>query len=237
MAILVVLGVVAAKIYYHYINKYDDYRINHARELLADYERAAAENDFHTCLILIDSIEKEYNTFPHYRDSWEKGVLENYRSSVYLTKALFVVTDSLEKKILIKKAASHAIASAQIYLRWLHTYRSFSEEQIEAHIRDEFTAGLNEPEAVKEKMIKKRSKALTEAQYENLRRLSVSVSNLGICMRHLDKPLVAAKLYMLAVNLWEENLEARNNLHIIQGEEIEKRNILQQLFPPEKKKK
>ena len=69
---------------------------------------------------------------------------------------------------------------------------------------------------------------------ETDRRVSVCYTNLGIILRSRDDNEGAAEMYIKALELWEMNLEAENNLNRLLGRPLKKRNIIQKLFPPEK---
>jgi hypothetical protein len=41
--------------------------------------------------------------------------------------------------------------------------------------------------------------------------------------------------YQKAIDLWDQNLTAENNLNILLGKPLKKRNLIQKLFPPKRK--
>ena len=75
---------------------------------------------------------------------------------------------------------------------------------------------------------------IQDAQKEIDRRLSVSYTNLGMVYRQKELYDSAAANYIIAVELWDQNLTAENNLNILFGKPLRKRNLIQKLFPPKK---
>ena len=82
--------------------------------------------------------------------------------------------------------------------------------------------------------IKKRITEITEAQTETKRRLSVSYTNLGLVYRQQLKYEDAVLSYQKAIENWDRNLTAENNLNKLLGRPEKKRNLIQKLFPPER---
>ena len=72
---------------------------------------------------------------------------------------------------------------------------------------------------------------------ETDRRLSVCYTNLGVIERTRGNYQEAIMNYEKALNLWDRNLEAENNLNRLLGRPIKKRNLLQKLFPPDRETK
>ena len=87
---------------------------------------------------------------------------------------------------------------------------------------------------LKTKYIKARTKDIEKAILENDRRLSVCYTNLGIVFRQREQYKQAAEQYKKALELWDRNLNAENNLNVLLGKPLKKRNIIQKLFPPER---
>ena len=69
---------------------------------------------------------------------------------------------------------------------------------------------------------------------ETPRRLSVSYTNLGIMYRFREDYENAALSYKKAMDLWEDNLSAENNLNILLGRPLKKRSLLRKIFPEPK---
>ncbi len=237
MTILVFVGTGIAWIYYEGINRSVDPRIKEARKLYEKYNEYAQLSHYDSILWLMDTIESIYTSVDHYKEGYETAVLHNNRAAVYLSiylqpenKALF--GDTIEY---ISKAENAVRKSLQIYYEELNKFEGLNEMEIRKEIKDNFLRGLNEysPEK-REKFLNKRIKEIMEAQKENQSRLSVSYTNLGIIKRHQQKYDSAAIYYQQALNLWDRNLTAENNLNLLLNLPLKKRNLIQRLFPPVK---
>jgi tetratricopeptide (TPR) repeat protein len=84
-------------------------------------------------------------------------------------------------------------------------------------------------------IIRNRVKEIMSARIETPRRLSVSYTNLGIIKRHENEVEKAYDYYNKALELWDENHAAKNNMNILFGKPPEKQSVLRKLFPPERK--
>lgn len=127
--------------------------------------------------------------------------------------------------------------SIAIYSGWLKQFEDKSSEEIISIIEPEFYRGLEQyPVEKQELFINNRIEEIQQAQMETKRRLSVSYTNLGIIKRHKMRYEEAAKNYKRALDLWEENLTAQNNLNLLLGKPLEKRSFIRKLFPPERDK-
>lgn len=237
MTILVFIGLSVAWFYYNSVNKSEDPRVIQAKLLYKKFQDISETGDLEHSLQLLDSIEWIYNKYPHYKNSYELGVVHNNRSAIYLTKALHYSPDSAFRLMNIKTAGDYAQKSILVYQQWLEKYDGKTEEEIKAVLLSDFLNGLNVGESQIEKIIKKRMKETLDAQFETKRRLSVSYTNLGIVKRHQGNAEAAADLYKKALELWERNLSAKNNLNILLDQPLEKQNFIQKMFPPERKKK
>ena len=125
--------------------------------------------------------------------------------------------------------------SIEIYEAWLEQFDLKNKAEVKDLIRQPFLSGL-ERYTIEEQEIflEQRAEEIIAAQNETKRRLSVSYTNLGIIYRHREDYEKAAKYYQQAISLWSNNLTAVNNLNILLGRPLEKRNFLERLFPPEK---
>ncbi len=136
---------------------------------------------------------------------------------------------------LINLAEISSLKSIDNYQSWLRKYGEKNSIEIEKLIHDDFLEGLdNFSKEEKTKFINYRIKEIEEAQTETKRRLSVSYTNLGIIERHKLQYNLAAQHYNKAVELWDRNLTAENNLNILLSRPIKKRSFNQKLFSPEK---
>jgi hypothetical protein len=85
-------------------------------------------------------------------------------------------------------------------------------------------------------IIKNRVREIQTAQVETKRRLSVSYTNLGIIRRHENNPEEAYGYYTKALDMWSENLAAKNNINILFGRPVERQSFMRKMFPPDRKK-
>lgn len=235
MVILVVLGIIIAKLYYGNINKSEDPRIKQALVLYGNYNNYVEKNSYQNVLKLLDSIERIYRSVNHYKNSYEMGVLNNNRGAVYLSIALHECDSGNARYINLDKAEKYFKNSITIYRQWLDTFGGLNEKEIYKHIRKDFKTDNPAFKGYDVDNIRaNRVEDIIDSQTETPRRLSVTYTNLGIINRHRHQFREALSNYRQALDLWEENHTARNNLNILLGKPIQKRNILQKLFPPER---
>lgn len=193
----------------------------------------------------MDTIQKIYQEIPHYKESFELGVLHNNKAAAFITISLFKDTVEVyylmkpyslfSKDSLLSLAEKEIKSSIDLYENWLLEYDSLNELQVKEKIQLEFLNGVegldNEEQ---EGMLSVRVEEIIEAQVETKRRLSVSYTNLGIVYRHKEEYEKAANQYIKALELWEDNLSAENNLNILLGKPLKKRTLVQRLFPKRK---
>jgi hypothetical protein len=234
MGALVVLAIITAKIYYQYENDSVDPRVKPARKLYEKYNAYAQQNAFDSVYYLMETIKNIYQQFPHYRNSYEVGVLYNNLSASFLTQALYH-NDSIEKEKNILNAEVSVRKSILIYENWKNKYNGLRGDPLHASIEEDFYEGLQETDAqLKTRYVNKRMKEMAEAQEEIDRRLSVAYTNLGLIHRHREHYDSAAVQYLKAIELWDRNLTAENNLNILMGKPLRKRNLIQKMFPPKR---
>lgn len=244
MVALVLAGTITAKIYYSGLNASVDPRVKPARELYGRYNSLAQENNFTAVFQLLDSVEIVYSKFPHYKNSYETGVLWNNRAAAYITLALYKdsmpimgVTKelaSLSPDSLLNLAERASRKSIGIYQDWIEKFKGKSQEESGDLIMEDFMDGLEGSSKEKARYLKTRIKEIEDAQWETDRRLSVAYTNLGLVYRQRNDLENAAKHYAKAMELWEENLSAENNLNRLLGRPLKKRNIIQKLFPKDR---
>lgn len=233
---VVALGLGIAWQYYRGVNQSIDPRVREARQLYDTYNELAEQSQYDSVFMLMDTIGKIYASIPYYRNSYEAGVLHNNRAatclSIFLQSASFPLADTLE---LLAMAEKEVKKSIEIYEEWLSIYEGLGEGAIREQVKNDFLFGLESyDQKEQEKFLSRRVKELMEAQIENQRRLSVSYTNLGIVKRHQQKYDSAAICYKKAIELWDRNLTAENNLNILLNKPLKKRRIIESLFPPEK---
>ena len=237
MVILVAIGLTIAWIYYRLENAAVDPRIKAARILLIDYDEHMKKGKFAEGLLLLDSIEQIYLNIPCYTESFEIGVIYNNRGSAWLTMALYNTDDSLRKAemlVLAKAEIKHSIA---IYEQWIQRFDSLPEGQLQSSVVQCFPK--HDPAFQKvdyQRIIDRRLEDVKLAKIETPRRLSVSFANLGIIQRHQYQQDSAIESYIKAIKLWKRNPTAKNNLNVLLGRETEDESIIEQLFPPDRRK-
>ncbi len=237
MVVLVGIGLTIAQIYYGNKNKTEDPRVKQARVLYGKYNEYTQNKDYQHVLALLDSIETIYNSTNHYHHSYEMGVLHNNRGAIYLTIALHENDSGKTRNHYLDIAEKHFQLSIHIYESWIDTFGNMDKKSLMKKIIQDFPAddpafnGLDI-----QKIRQNRLEDIMLARTETPRRLSVSYTNTGIIHRHLYRFEKAMQHYKKALALWEKNHTAKNNLNILLGKPVEKPNILERLFPPEKEK-
>ncbi|MFC2089562.1 hypothetical protein ACFLT1_02205 [Bacteroidota bacterium] len=236
LSVIVVFSVIFSQIQYKNTNASVDPRVVNARELYQFYNTYSRQNNLDSVFILMDSIESIYATIDHYKDAFEIGVLDNNRAAAWLTIALYSeFRDSTEKDSIIGLAEEAARKSISCHEEWKASFGSLSKEDIKKKISDSFVPGLAKysPED-QEKYLNNRIEEIIESQVEIDRRLSVSLTNLGIVYRYRTLYDSAATCYVKALELWDRNYTAEDNLNLLLGNPIKKRNAIQRLLPPDR---
>ncbi|MGM0666580.1 MAG: tetratricopeptide repeat protein [Bacteroidota bacterium] len=243
MIALVISGLFIAKKYYGSVNRAVDPRIVPARELYAKYDNYAREGDYHKIFALLDSVESVYKDYPHYENSFELGVIHNNRAAAYIT--IFLFGDSIradynpfseiDPDSLLNMAEAEVNKAISLYEGWLEKYGASSSEDIREMIDDDFKRKMPAQDpAILEKFLEARAEEIIRAVEETDRRLSVCYTNLGVIKRQRGEYEQAVRCYEKALGLWDRNLSAENNMNILLGKPLKKRNIIQKMFPPEK---
>jgi len=244
MSALVIVSFVVAGLYYRYDNNAVDPRIQQARELYSHYDEYAQNNDFLAVFQLLDSIEAIYQSIPYYSQSFEMGVITNNKAAAYLSMALYFDSNSisldgitsLSKDTLLYLGEAAARKSISCYEQWIKSFGDKSSNELKALLKAEFLTGLTTYSTnMKKRFLQKRLEEMEKAQYETPRRLSVAYTNLGIVKRHSLDYEGAINCYTKAIELWDRNLTAENNLHVLMGLPLKKRSVLEKIFPPEKR--
>ena len=143
--------------------------------------------------------------------------------------------NALTKDTLFYLAENAVMSAIEIYEGWLTLYEGKTDEQLEELLTNNFYVGLEAwPDEEKENFLKRRKAELQVAMKETPRRLSVSYSNLGLICRNHENYEQALAYYKKAIDLWDQNMDARNNVNVLLGRPKEKRNFIQKMFPPQK---
>lgn len=226
-----------AYFYYSSKNNAEDPRVVNTKKMFMQYEKLVKEKQYMPALILLDSIENIFNNTPGYAESFETGIVENNRASIYISLALYEVQDITIKNNYLVQARFHANRSIEKYEQWKMLYGQLSEDSIISKIKPYF------PEQSQafakrnyKKLFQKRVKDIVLAQKEIKRRLSVAFTNLGIIQRHQHEQSQAAESYIKALKLWKENHIAWSNLNVLFGLPPTDRGFFEKLFPPDKNK-
>ncbi len=240
MMALVVITILLAYSHYRGKNLNVDPRIVPARKLYEGYNALAGSNDYDGVIRLLDTIAQIYSQYPHYCGSFETGVLENNRAAVYLTlglsyDSLWSPYHHMGQDSLIALGESAARRSIDIYESWLSVYAGNEAGEIQEQVLANFEIGLNTDDLeAMEAYVENRVREIEDAIEETPRRLSVSYTNLGLAYRYREDYTGAASCYQQAMELWEDNLTAENNLNILLGKPLKKRNFIQKMFPKPK---
>jgi tetratricopeptide (TPR) repeat protein len=235
MVVLGAIGLAIAWVYYGNINRAVDPRVREAHMMYGRYNVYASENNAEMVLAVLDSIENIYLSVQHYSDSWEIGVVHNNRASVFLSRALSESPVDEIRQHYFSLSERHLNESMYYYTRWIDSFGDKPEEEIADLVYKEFSADSSlSMNKNLDAIIRSRVKEIRTAQLEMPRRMSVSFTNLGIIRRHENKPEEAIHYYIKALELWDQNHVARNNMNVLFGEPIEKQSVLRKLFPPER---
>lgn len=226
--------------YYDSINKSEDPRILPAKELFLKYDKELESDEYVQALSMLDQMLAIYLETPGYEKSYEIGVLLNNKATVYLveleTELLTkedVAKETLDKPLAV--AADYTNQAVEIYENWMKDMGSLSEEQVKERISPYFKK--DDPafgDMNVNRLLKKRVNLILDAQIETPRRLSVSLTNLGMINRYRGNLEEAKTNYEKAIELWDRNYTAQDNLAILHNQPVKKRSMLSRLFPPEK---
>ncbi len=237
MSTIVVLTFLGVSYYYKYENLSIDPRVVKANELYEDYNDLAKSSNYQGVFQLMDSIESIYSNYPHYKESYEVGVLYNNRAAAYLAMALQPQNTSKTKDSLLNLSKENVLRSIEIYNSWLSFWGEKNPEEIKIKLSTYFSPNDStfRGQNIK-RYIKKRTKEIVDAQFETNRRLSVSHTNIGMVYRHNERYDDAVNEYLKALEYWSDNLTAENNLNILLNQPLKKPNILRSFFPKDRKK-
>jgi len=231
MILITIIGLTISYIYYDKQNKAEDPRTLDIGKMYKNYNRYVRENDHNLALAVLDSIEFAYKQIDHYKNSYEVGVVYVNKSAVYLTQALNLDHKNNQKEILLNTSEEWLEKALLIYKNWDNEYKKFTDQELDNRLNKDF----DEIKRNKINIIKKRKKKIQLALYEINRRYSVIYTNLGIIKRHKLQFEESIECYIKAIELWDENFTAKNNLNVLRGKKPIKQNFIKRLFPPERK--
>ncbi|MFN2379138.1 MAG: hypothetical protein ABR519_02885 [Bacteroidales bacterium] len=246
MIAVVAAGIIIAWLYYSSVNNSIDPRIIEAREMYGRYDGYAGSGDYRLLFALFDSIEDVYLATEHYAGAFETGVVLNNRSAALITLVLgegkippeMNPCSSLSNDSIMDLARLYAHQAESLYLKWQGRFSGLTAEEIRGVVREQFLTDLYaDSEKQAERYLASRVKEIERSVAETDRRLSVCYTNQGIIQRHFEDYEGAAQLYRKALDLWDRNLSAENNLNLLLGRPLVKRNIIQKLFPPPRDEK
>lgn len=234
LTVIMASGIIIASgfFYYRALNLAEDPRVIDARKKMAEYNELMKQNETGLAMLVLDQVEDIYIKTPGYAESYELGVIQNNRGSIFLIKAeKDIINKTEEDTDNLKQAKQYITDSIEIYSRWIETINLLERDDIRKMVLPYFRkddpafANLN-----LEKIIEKRVDDITTSKVETKRRLSVSYTNLGIIYRYESNLEEAGKQYEQALELWPDNHVAQDNLNRLMGLPPEERNIVKQMF-------
>jgi len=233
MSSLVLIAILIAHFWFKYQNDSADPRVVVANKLYAGYNNLAMAGDFDKVFHLLDTLETIYLKIPHYHNSYEMGVIYNNRAAACITLAISPETeDSLVKDSLLSMAEVFVLRSIELYTNWLNEWSDLDQNQTMERLLPFFRTDdpVFQGNDV-HRYIRKRAREIETARFETPRRLSASYTNLGIVYRHRKKYDEAVQQYLMALELWGDNLAAENNLNTLMDKPIKKRSMFRKIFP------
>ena len=235
MSTLVALVFFGVTYYYRYDNKSIDPRVVKANELYEQYNELAKSSNYQAVFKLMDSIEYIYSNYPHYKESFEVGILYNNRAAAYLAMALKQNNSKETKDSLLNLSEINVQRGIEIYTTWFSVWGHKNPEEIKINLRAYFSPHDSAFQGKNvDRYVNKRTKGIVEAQLEINRRLSVSYTNLGMVYRHKEQYDDAVKEYFKALEYWPDNLTAENNLNILLNQPLKKPSVIRRLFPKDR---
>jgi len=232
MGALAVVLLAIGRYYYKFQRDSLDPRVKEVQAMYDRYNYFAVKANYDSVFSILDRIEEIYRAIPHYRYSYEVGVLYNNRTATYIAMALEQDKNSTAKDSLLNLGFIHAKTSINLYNSWQQKWQNLSEDEIRENLIPYFSQNdiVFRNQNIS-RFINKRVSQIMDSQIETPRRLSVVKTNLGIIYRHKGMLDEAVREYLIALELWPENLAAENNLNVIFGKPLEKRSLFRRIFP------
>ena len=196
MALIVLIGIYIAKMYYDSVNKSEDPRVVRAKHLYKKYNRYVKENRLKQIIPVLDSIKDIYSGVQHYSNSFELGVIYTDKAAFFLSMALHktdltcqeLSLGSLSKDSLFSIAEDLLMKAIDIYNSWTEETGSLNKTEIKQKILPDFQpSDFNNEASDIDRYIEKAVNDILISQQETPRRLSVCYSNLGIIRRHQER--------------------------------------------------
>ncbi len=239
---LTIIIIIGSVIYYSGKNKAQDPRVLEAKNLQRQYEKGIESDQYGLALSLLETMESIYLKTPGYEQSFEIGVILNNKATVHLVKleTELLTKDTIDRESMIATldtATAYTRRAITIYERWLEKMGALTRVEIEKLVVPTFSN--NDPAFMDvdlDAVIAKRVDDIHAAQLETPRRLSVTYTNLGVINRYQGKLEQAKKNYEDAIALWDRNYTAQDNLNILMNQPVQKRSMIDRLFPPERTK-
>ncbi len=240
--IVVILIFAGSFYYYSTLNSAVDPRVIEAKHLQLKYEKGLEADQFGEAMILLNSMLDIYQGVPGYNNSYEVGVILNNQASVYLVKLETELLTLEESKIdkeemqkTLKMAMGLTFEAIDIYENWLKEMGQLTEVEVREKITPYFDPKDEAFKDIKYSMVfDKRVEDIISAQVETTRRLSVSYTNLGVMNRYTGNLQESKANYEKALELWDRNYTAKDNLNTLMNLPVEKRGMLERIFPPER---
>ena len=231
---------IGSYLYYENINSAEDPRIMPAKTLFLEYDKELESDEYVESLRMLDTMLEIYRGTPGYESSYETGVLLNNKATVYLVEleTMLLTEKEIDQAAMnkyLQSAADYTRQAIDIYEKWLADMGNLSAEQVKTRISPFFKVGDPAFAGMSlSKVVKKRVNSILDAQIETPRRISVSLTNLGMINRYRGELEEARHNYEKAIALWDRNYTAQDNLNILLNQPVQKRSFLTRLFPPER---
>ncbi len=240
--VVVILIFIGSFVYYGNLNSAVDPRVVEAKHLQLKYEKGLESSEHGEAMILLNRMLDIYQSTPGYENSYEVGVILNNQASVYLvkleTELLTLEEKDIDKEEMLKTldmAMDLTLEAVGIYEKWIEEMGKLTEAEIRKKIAPFFDPNDKAFKDVKLNIVvDKRVEDIISAQVETTRRLSVSFTNLGVMNRYTGNLQEAKANYEKALELWERNYTAKDNLSTLMNLPKERRGMLERIFPPER---
>ncbi len=235
MTVIVLIGITVAYFYYGGINNAEDPRVIDAKDQYQAYNNFVVENDSESAFATLDTIEYIYLKHSDYKNSYELGVVYNNKLAVWLTSALLKASNGTDNLSELDSAQRYGEKSIVLYENWLTDFKNLKENEVRIIVEKYYkNVHFTIENLSRQDVIEKRIKDIIIAQEETPKRLSVTYTNIGIIQRHKAEYENAMASYKKAIELWDGNRDAKNNINILLGRPIDEITVIEKIFPEEK---